>query len=399
MRIFFITPKLNFETSGGSIEEFDFMMRFFQSRGDAVTAVTTYSDANRIPHALPYEVKEERISGKNTLAIQRGIYVLLKKYEREADIFHVDGHQFLYGAGTYRRLGGRVPVQAYFNRELTCWPPLTSSLFPDCTPPETLLRRLRRGMRWLLERYIGMPLANGIDVRLHISPRFKAEYERFGMKPDGMVLGDPIDIKKIMRDGGVTETSYRERNKTSGPITLFYSSRMVAGKGFDVLLAGFARIKNKENYKLILGGSGPEELCVKKMITDNHLEPYVDLTGWMSKEDLYRRYREADLFIQADWLPYGTSISLLYAMAFGIPSIVFGDSGLGWLADGSALTFKRRDPDDLARAIELLGMDHDLRTRLSEACYRRLTSDELNYRAHLERIHDTMLAVTAASRR
>lgn len=397
MRIVFITSKLNFETSGGSIEEFDFMMRFFQSRGNTVTAVTAYSDANRIPHALPYEVKEERISGRNTLAIQRGIYTLLKKYERDADIFHVDGHQFLYGAGAYRRLGGRVPVQAYFNRELTCWPPLVSSLFPDCTPVETPMRRLRRNTRWLLERYIGMPLANGIDLRLHISPTFKAAYESFGMKPDGMVLGDPIDIQKIMRDGGVTETSYRERNKKEGPITLFYSSRMVAGKGFDVLLAGFARVQDKSRYKLILGGSGPEEPCVRKMIHDNHLESFVELTGWMSKDELYRRYHEADIFIQADWLPYGTSISLLYAMAFGVPSIVFGNSGLEWLAGKSALTFRWRDPDDLARAIERLGTDPTLRASLSQECYRRLADDELNYRVRLERVHDAMRAI--ASRR
>lgn len=394
MRVFFITPKLNFETAGGSVEEFDFMIRFFQERGDEVTVVTTYSDSNRIPHSLPYTVKEERLPGTNTFVIQRSIYRLLKKYEHEADVFHLDGHQFLYGAGLYRRLGGRTPVQAFFNRELMCWPQLVSRFFPDAGTRETPGQRFRRSIRWMLERWIGMPLANGIDIRLHISPTFKAMYERFGMTPDGMVLGDPIDIEKIRNENGVTPLSYRERNKPDGaPLTLFYSSRMVAGKGFDVLLEGFARVQDKSRFHLILGGSGPEEPCVRAAIARLGLEPFVTLTGWMDKEELYRRYREADIFIQADWLPYGTSISLLYAMALGVPSIVFGKSGLAWLAGNSALTFPRHDFDGLAHAIERLGNDRALRATLSAAAAERLASDELNYRANLGRVHDAMRAI------
>ncbi|MEK7655911.1 MAG: hypothetical protein AAB386_04520, partial [Patescibacteria group bacterium] len=113
MRIFFITSKLNFENAGGSIEEYDLMMKTWQELGNEVTAVTTYSNANRIPNPLPYALKEEKIQNKNRWSIQKGVLDIMRKYEKDADVFHVDG-QFLYGAGLYRRLGGRVPVQAYF---------------------------------------------------------------------------------------------------------------------------------------------------------------------------------------------------------------------------------------------------------------------------------------------
>src|SRR3989339_29442 len=98
MKIYFITSKLNFKTSGGSIEEFDLMMRTLIELGNEVVAVTAFSEANNIPHALPYQVIEENIPRRGLLGIQEGIFKLLKKYEHDADFFHVDGHLFLYGA-------------------------------------------------------------------------------------------------------------------------------------------------------------------------------------------------------------------------------------------------------------------------------------------------------------
>lgn len=395
MRLFFITSKLNFETAGGSIEEYDLMMNVWRSLGDEVTAVTTYSDANRIPHPLPYALKEERISNANQWSIQKGVFDLMRKYEKEADAFHVDG-QFLYGAGLYRRLGGRVPVQAYFNRELSCWEPMASTMFPNCPSAQSLFARLRRGVRRLLERVIAMPIANGIDIRIYVGPHMKAEYEKFGMSPRGMIALDPVDLRAMMRENGVNEQDYRTRNKRSGPYTIFYSSRMAPGKGFDVLLAGFARVKNKENFRLVIGGGGPEERCVRDAVKAFKLEPYVELTGWMGKEELLRRHKEADIYVQTEWIPYGTSISLMYAMSFGLPCIVNDAGGLAWVAGPAALTFAYRDADDLARAIERLGEDRDLRERLSAGCYARMAEDDFDYRARFAEVNRAMRALVAA---
>ncbi len=254
MRIFFITSKLNFKNSGGSIEEFDLMIKTLQKLGNEVTVITCFSTGNDYPASLPYKLIEENISASGLIGIQKGIYKILKKYSAQADFFQLDGHFFLYGAGLYRRLGGSVPVSAFFNRELGCWPEDQSSLFSQ--PAVSILKKIKKKVRWILERYVGMPIANGLDLCAFISPMYRGLYENFGLRKraSNLVTGDLIDLKKIMTENGITENSYRQRLKQSGLITLFFSSRMAPGKGFDVLLTGFSKVKNKVKYEIIDNG-------------------------------------------------------------------------------------------------------------------------------------------------
>lgn len=390
MRIFFITSKLNFLTAGGSIEEIDLIIRTLADSGNRLTVVTAFSSKNKITNSLPYRVYEEKIKSYRLLSIQRGIFKILKKYSSQADIFIIDAHLFMYGAGFYRIIGGRVPVVGFFNQFLMCWPQCVSSLFNQ--PKQNFFGKVKGKTRWWLEKYVGMSLANNLDGFAFVSPALMAMYQEFGIRKSNkcFALGDPVDIKKIMAENNITLDSYRLRNKKNGPINLFFSSRMSPGKGFDILLAGFSKIKNKENFRLILGGAGPEEKQVKQMVEDLGLQKYVTLPGWVSKERLYRYYSEADIFIQADWWLAGTSISLYYAMAFGLPSILPGGGGLEWQAKDSALYFKYRQIDDLAKKIEQLGSDYVLREELSRQCYVRLSEDEMNYKQNINKLHERM---------
>jgi glycosyltransferase involved in cell wall biosynthesis len=379
MRIFFLTSKLNFRTSGGSVEEIDYIIRNLLKLGHEVTVVTVLSGGNDMPDPLPYKVIEEQAQSGGLIDLQRKIYTLLKKYSNDADFFLTDAHNFMYGAGLYRLTGGKVPVGALVNQFLTCWSPHVSSYFPQAK--EALLLRSKKRLRRLIEKYIGSWFANFVDIYAFVSPNVRAVYEDFWgrHRPQDFVIGDPIDITLLMHESGVSEMSYRERLKRKGPLTLFYSSRMAAGKGFDMFLQGFARVTNKDDFRVILGGTGPEEQYVQEMVNELHLEKYVTLPGWVTKEQLFAYYREADIFIQADWWVAGTSISVLYALVFGVPSILPGGGGLEWNAGASAVYFPYRDPEGLARRIEELGADHELRGELSENCYKRLAEDDMNY--------------------
>ncbi|MFH1704549.1 MAG: glycosyltransferase [Patescibacteria group bacterium] len=388
MRIYFITTKLNFRTAGGSIEEYDLIIRTWQKLGNEVIAVTTFPEGNNIPEQLPYEVITDSIKSRGLLGLQIGIYKLFKKYEKQADFFHIDGHIFMYGAGLYRRLGGKVPVEAFINRELICWPENESALFPK--KKTGVLKKLKKKIRWLIERYIGMFLANGVDIFTTVSPTFRAEYEKFGLKKGALVIGDPLDYKRIMHNAAIDQEHYIKRNKQTGPLTIFYSSRMAPAKGFDMLLTGLSYVRNKDKFRIVLGGTGPEEPYVKDMIRELKLEKYVELVGWTPKDKLYELYKQADIFIQADWMFFGTSMSLLYAMAFGVPSILPGGGGLEWNAQDSAIYFRYRDPIDLAVKIEILGADRELRARLSRNCYKRIFSDEMDYEKQITRVHQAM---------
>lgn len=390
MNIYFITSKLNFKKSGGSIEEIDLMIRDLINLGNTVTVVTAFSYMNDMPSDLPYKVITENIKARGLLGIQYGGYRLLKKYSKHAEIFHIDGHLFLYSAGIYRLFGGKVPVVAFFNQYLIPWLETSSSLFTQRR--ENTLNRTKRLIRWYIEKYFGIPLANHIDRFSFVSPTLRSVYEEYGLRkdPKTLVIGDLIDYDKIMRENGITEDFYRMRNKQNGPVTIFYSSRMAPNKGFDMMLAAFAILKNKNNFQMILGGTGPEELFVRKMAKDLNIEKFIIFPGWVTKEKLYEHYKTADIFVQPEWRKEGTSISLLYAMAFGVPSIVPGGGGLEWQAGASALCYEKGNKFDLAVKIEQLGNDYFLRATLSQNCYKRIRDDEMNHAKQVPRLNGLM---------
>ena len=110
MKIFFITSKLkNPNTAAGSVIELDYMMKELIRLGNEVTVVTVFSYDNDLINPPPYKLIEETIRPPRQLSIQWQIFKLLRKYESEADLFHIDG-QFMFGAGLYRWLGGLRPI-------------------------------------------------------------------------------------------------------------------------------------------------------------------------------------------------------------------------------------------------------------------------------------------------
>lgn len=389
MRIVFVTSKLNFVTSGASVTEFDLLMRTLMRFGHEVIAVTLFSEQNMIPDPVPYPVIEERAASKGLLAIQRCIFRLLKKYETQADFFHLDGHLFLYGAGCYRLLGGRVPVAAYFNRELSGWSESTSALFGRAQ--EEVWIRMKKKLRRCVEKYLLMPLASRVDVISYTNPVLLRAYEDFGMRKGGEVMADPFDYRALMERYGITESSYISRNKRSGVITVFYSSRMAPGKGFDLLLSAFSGLRNRERFRLVLGGDGPERPHIEETIRRLGVGEQVSLPGWVSKDELYGRYfKTADIFAQAAWRRDLTACVILDALSFGLPCILPAGGGLAWMASDAALTFADGDMADLAQKIEELGNDAALRARLSKRGYARLREDEMNYEKQARRLMSRM---------
>src|SRR3989344_3637016 len=397
MKIFFVTPKLNFITAGGTTDEYDLTYRTLLNMGHDVAVVTAFSKANNIPFELPYKVYEERIPSKRQLGIQKGLFKIFRKYSDKADIFFVDGQVGLDAAGMYRVFGGQVPVVAYFNRELFAWPANISTLFP-MAPKGRIFKKIKQKIRFFVERYLMIPFTDGIDLVPFTSPFLEESYKNFGMKTTGksMLLGDAFDFRGLMKKYNISEDTYIKRNKTKGPYTIFYSSRMAPGKGFDLLLTAFSRLKNKDNFRLVLGGTGPEEQYIKDMVKDLKLESYVEMPGWMTKEDLYKRQTEqVDIFVQARWRRDMTSMSLQTAMLFGLPSVLPGGGGLQWVARDSAIYFEDNNVDDLARQIEQLGDNRDLRARLSKHCYVRMDHPEMNHISRITELRERMEKLAA----
>lgn len=368
MRFVLITSKLNFETAGGAVLDLHWKAKRLAERGHDVTVITAFSRVNRAVSELPYKVREENIAPLgDLLSIQRGVNWILKKYEKDADVFYVDGHIFLYGAGWYRLTGGRTPVAAFFNVRLNSWRPARQSAL-------TIYGRRSAWQvtRWLIERAIGIPIANHIDAFIFNTPHLAGLYYDFGIgSGKSVIIEDFVDTRKIM------ETYPRMQTQNGGRIRIFSSGRMLPEKGFDLLIRAFAKITDKDRYELTISGSGPEEGNLRRLAEELGVETRINFPGWVSREELLGFFVSSDIFVFPRWwLEYGSAI-LTEAMAFGIASVIPGGGALEWLVSGGAVTFKDGDVEDMARQIERLGGDAVLRRKISEHAIAR--AKELAY--------------------
>ncbi len=386
MRIFFITSKLKSEdTASGSVIELDYMMRELVRLGNEVTAVTVYSRDNDLTEKTPYHVQNEQVTTPHLIPAQLSVYKILKKYEKDADIFHIDA-QYMYGGGLYRLLGGKRPLFAYLIRPPLIKDEYVSYFFEKRFGIKAFsalgfLRKMKKAIRYAIERFLLTPLlANRVDYVSCLNPLLLKEHRDFGLKRAsyGLIIGDTYPMDYVMKKAGIDEHHYQSRTGKSGKVTLFCSGRMAPGKGYDLFLEGFAKVRDKEPFRLILGGTGPEERFVRETVRALGLEKYVELPGWVSREKLYDYLKMSDIYVFTRWGKTLSALSLVETMVFGLPSIVPAGTGLAWEAGGSALTFEPENPDDLARKIERLGADTELRKTLSRECYERLKQPDLD---------------------
>jgi glycosyltransferase involved in cell wall biosynthesis len=116
--------------------------------------------------------------------------------------------------------------------------------------------------------------------------------------------------------------------------------------GVDIVCRAFVELAGKdENVNLLLLGDGSLRSQIERLFRSSGLEDRVHLAGFVNFNALPEYYRTADLYISASHVD-GSSISLLEAMACGIPAIVSdipgnrqwvtpGENGW-WFPDGSS---------------------------------------------------------------
>lgn len=92
--------------------------------------------------------------------------------------------------------------------------------------------------------------------------------------------------------------------------------------GIDVLLDAFARaVREQPRLKLVLVGGGSLDTTVRESIARKGLEPFVHCPGRIQQDQLPEYFRMADLYLSCAHSD-GSSISLLEALATGLPAVV-----------------------------------------------------------------------------
>lgn len=379
MRIILLTSKLNFKTAGGSVLDLHLKAKGLAELGHEITVITAYSSANYLVENLPYSVIEENIKAPGFISLQKEAFRLLRKYQREADVFYIDGQFFLYGGGLFRLLGGRAPVIAFFNIKLSCWSDTRSN-----NKKQTLFTKCKRGFRLLLERHLGVPLANRLDAFIFTTPMVEKIYLDFGFKKQkSHILPDFVNTEEIIKNRSLTMEDREKNQREKRILTIFCSGRMIPEKGFDLVIRALSLIKDRSKVRLIMGGGGPDEDRLRQLSADLNLQSVVYFPGWVEKEKMVDFFNQAQLFILPKWWIEYSSVLLIEAMAFGLPCLVPAGGGLAWLAGEGAPTFKENDIRELALRIEEMIENKNLRVQLGQKNlvkaktldYRRLALD------------------------
>jgi glycosyltransferase involved in cell wall biosynthesis len=154
------------------------------------------------------------------------------------------------------------------------------------------------------------------------------------------------------------------------------AARLVEKKGHTHLIEAASILRSRGcAIHVDLAGGGPLEADLRRQVSDSGLAGDVDFLGTVSHDGLLARVAAGDWDVAA--LPSvvtpsgeleGIPVSLVEAMAHGLPTLATTTGGIPELLDeGAGLLVPPADPRALADALEQLARDPDLRARLGTA--------------------------------
>ena len=144
-----------------------------------------------------------------------------------------------------------------------------------------------------------------------------------------------------------------------------YVATLHPHKNHQRLLSAYARRARTE--RLVLAGiPGFHAGAVEAQIADLNLRDSVRLTGWIPREELYQLYANASACVIPSTFE-GFGMPVLEALAAGIPTACSDIPALRETAGEAALFFDPLNEDSIAAALDRIGGDEPLRTRLARS--------------------------------
>lgn len=114
--------------------------------------------------------------------------------------------------------------------------------------------------------------------------------------------------------------------------TMMGAGRLEVVKGFDILVAAFAKIaQDFPDARLVIAGKGARGEDLRQQVAAAGLSDRVDFLGLLDREALRAAYHDADLFVMPS-RSEGFPIALLEAMATGLPFVAANVGGVREIA-------------------------------------------------------------------
>jgi colanic acid/amylovoran biosynthesis glycosyltransferase len=165
------------------------------------------------------------------------------------------------------------------------------------------------------------------------------------------------------------------RNGDGGRLRVLTVGRLVAGKGYSLLLEALADVGARgHDVALDVVGEGPagDALCERAAALG--LDGRVRWLGAVGQDEIRRHYAEADAFCLPSFAE-GVPVVLMEAMAMALPVVATRIAGIPELIDDgeSGLLVAPARSDELADALARLAGSPELRAQLGRAGRRAVT--------------------------
>ncbi len=165
-------------------------------------------------------------------------------------------------------------------------------------------------------------------------------------------------------------------------------------KGYEQLIEAFARVAPQyPRWRLVIAGSGEVEKA-RELTERLGVADRVDLPGWVSGEEKHRLFSGASIFCLPSFAE-GFPMAVLDAWAYGLPVVATPVGGLPEIVEDGrdALIFEPGDTDALAKKLENLMADEDLRKKIALASknFAKTTFNIKTIGAELGKIYDELL--------
>ncbi|MDE5582991.1 MAG: glycosyltransferase [Ruminococcus sp.] len=170
-------------------------------------------------------------------------------------------------------------------------------------------------------------------------------------------------------------------------IKVFFSGRLVYYKGVETLIKAFCHVRGCE---LFISGQGVLEKNLKEKVQRYGLEKTVHFLGFLPENQLKQAYADCDIFVlPSTEKSEAFGIVQLEAMIYGKPVINTSlDSGVPYVSihGKTGLTVKPENHRQLAKAINYLADNPDIREKFGESAQKRVLT-EFNEKDIIKRLY------------
>jgi len=205
----------------------------------------------------------------------------------------------------------------------------------------------------------------------------------FGMNPERTVIFPwGVDIDHF------TQKTFKRLNVQT--FTLFCNRTWESIYGVDVLAKAFVKVATlNPKVNLILLGGGSQGARIRQILMNSGVLERVHFGGHVTQVDLPRWYHMADLYISPSHVD-GSSVSLLEALASGLPCLVSNIAGnKEWIADGeNGWLFSDGDADDLVEKILYVIKNRRLFKKIGESA-RKTAEQKADWKKNFGKLLET----------